>query len=285
MTTPKEALERIIQIYERNAGRQNEKLADIPLVARRALASLEGEAVERVARIIDPSAWRDKGYKHAEWRIQQSLIKARAILATGLVPNEAAIRAELSDARQEAADSLRVLDAIAEYVGCPHDEELTVDHVRQHYMKLENAAQRQGVEDAGRIANAQAYSAEREAAVRADEREKCAKDKALSPDEVEWIVNDIAELGVKIGNQFFFLYKGSSLVYGTDDISSAGGFALNEDTTPPAIHKWRHVFKREFGECCHPVNRVDPTRIGTVSLDDSDDWKPLPAAIRSGGAK
>lgn len=92
--------------------------------------------------------------------------------ATGLVPDEAAIRAELTEARQEAADSLAILDAIADYVGCPHDEELTVDHVRQHYMKLENAAQRQGVEDAGRIANAQAYSAEREAAVRADEREK-----------------------------------------------------------------------------------------------------------------
>jgi hypothetical protein len=66
--------------------------------------------------------------------------------------------AELEDARAEAADSLRTLDAIAEYVGCPHDEELTVDHVRQHYMKLENAAQRQGIEDAGRIANAQAYA-------------------------------------------------------------------------------------------------------------------------------
>lgn len=73
--------------------------------------------------------------------------------------DEAAIRAELAEARQEAADSLAVLDAIADYVGCPHDEELTVDHVRQHYMKLENAAQRQGIEDAGRIANAQAYAA------------------------------------------------------------------------------------------------------------------------------
>lgn len=46
------------------------------------VTSLEGDVIERVARIIDPSAWRDQGYKHAEWRIQQSLIKARAILAT-----------------------------------------------------------------------------------------------------------------------------------------------------------------------------------------------------------
>jgi len=50
---------------------------------RAALTSIQGEdAAEKVAQIIDPSAWRDQGYKHAEWRIQQSLIKARAILAT-----------------------------------------------------------------------------------------------------------------------------------------------------------------------------------------------------------
>lgn len=68
-------------------------------------------------------------------------------------------RQALGDARDEASDSLRTLDAIAEFVGCPHDEELTVDHVRQHYMKLENAAQRQGILDAGRIANAEARAA------------------------------------------------------------------------------------------------------------------------------
>lgn len=101
----------------------------------------------------------------------------------------------------------------------------------------------------------------------------------LTEDQVEWIVNDIAELGVKIGDQFFFLYKGSSLVYGSDEKSRAAGIALNEDTDPPTPHKWRPVFKREFGECAHPINREDPTKIGTVSLDDSDDWKPLPAAL------
>jgi hypothetical protein len=31
----------------------------------------------------------------------------------------------------------------------------------------------------------------------------------LSPDVVEWVVNDNAELGVKIGKQFFWLYKGN----------------------------------------------------------------------------
>lgn len=100
----------------------------------------------------------------------------------------------------------------------------------------------------------------------------------LKPEQVEWVVNDLAELGVKIGDQFFWLYKGSSLVYGTDDKSRAAGVALNEDTDPPTKHMWRPVFKREFGECAHPINHADYSRIGTVSLDDSDDWKEMPSA-------
>lgn len=97
----------------------------------------------------------------------------------------------------------------------------------------------------------------------------------LKPEDVEWVVNDNAELGVKIGDQFFFLYKGRSLVYGL----------LNEDPTQPPEHDaggpmhWRPVFKREFGECAHPINYADLTKIGTVSLDDSDDWKELPPAM------
>ena len=89
----------------------------------------------------------------------------------------------------------------------------------------------------------------------------------LTADDVEWVVNDSAELGVKIGNQFFFCYKGRSLIYeeGTHD-----------DGKPMM---WRPVFKREFGECVHPVNYTDPRKIGTVSLDDSDDWKPLPSSL------
>jgi len=100
----------------------------------------------------------------------------------------------------------------------------------------------------------------------------------LTSDQVEWVVNDIAELGVKIGDQFFFIYKGHSLVYGDDDESRAAGVALNSDTDPPKQHMWRPVFKREFGECAHPINHKDYSKIGTVSLDDSDEWKPLPAS-------
>ncbi len=103
------------------------------------------------------------------------------------------------------------------------------------------------------------------------------RERRLLPDDVEWVVNDIAELGVKIGDQFFFLYKGTSLVYGY----------LDEDPSIPPVHDadgtpmhWRPVFKREFGECAHPINYANPSLIGTVSLDDSDEWQELPAAIR-----
>lgn len=84
--------------------------------------------------------------------------------------------------------------------------------------------------------------------------------------DVEWVVNDFAELGVKIGDQFFFLYKGESLVYG-----------------PP--RKWRHVFKREFGECCHPWQALEqkqgiPARlpesyVGHLGEDESE-WTEIP---------
>jgi hypothetical protein len=90
--------------------------------------------------------------------------------------------------------------------------------------------------------------------------------RALAADEVEWVVNNIAELGVKIGNQFFFLYKGRSLVYRNDE-------------NPPI--RWRLVGKREFGECCHPPSLSMLT--GTYDIDTGGDWKDLPAATDGGG--
>lgn len=63
----------------------------------------------------------------------------------------------------------------------------------------------------------------------------------ISHRDIEWIVNSRAELGVKVGNTFAFLYKGNSLSYQVPD--------AHEDGTPM---QWRHVLKREFGECCHP---------------------------------
>lgn len=83
-------------------------------------------------------------------------------------------------------------------------------------------------------------------------------------DGVQWIVNDNAELGVMVDGVAYFLYKGKSLIYND---------GLHDDGRPM---QFRPVFKREFGECCHPINYKDPTLIGTVSLDDDDTWKELP---------
>jgi hypothetical protein len=100
--------------------------------------------------------------------------------------------------------------------------------------------------------------------------EPCEK---LTADTVEWVVNDNAELGVKIGDQFFFLYKGRSLVYEE---------GKHDDGRPM---RWRPVFKREFGECCHPVNYADLRKcghqhlIGTVDAGDSDEWQDLPPCL------
>lgn len=122
------------------------------------------------------------------------------------------------------------------------------------------------------------------AACEADHRERVSKlvrgvdQRKLSEDDVEWVVNDIAELGVKIGDQFFFLYKGRSLVYdpenGHEEDDPRVGYEEGDRM------KWRYVFKREFGECCHPINHADYSKIGTVSLSVGEwhDLPPLPAA-------
>lgn len=102
----------------------------------------------------------------------------------------------------------------------------------------------------------------------------------LNCDDVEWVVNDLAELGVKIGDRFFFLYKGHSLVYGSCPETRHDGLAVHDDGTPM---RWRHVLKREFGECAHPINWKDPTKIGTVNVNDGHEWRPLPAP--AGGRK
>lgn len=83
----------------------------------------------------------------------------------------------------------------------------------------------------------------------------------LYEEDVKWIVNDIAELGVEINGQMFFLYKGRSFSYGIK----------------PDI-KYRPVFKREFGECCHP-RCVDNKRLpqGYVGFNGEShtEWRNL----------
>lgn len=51
----------------------------------------------------------------------------------------------------------------------------------------------------------------------------------LEDKDVQWIVNDLGELGVKVRDRYFFMYKGRSYFAG---------------------EKWRPIFKREFGETC-----------------------------------
>lgn len=88
----------------------------------------------------------------------------------------------------------------------------------------------------------------------------------LDDSEVEWVVNSLSELGVKIGGQFFWLYKGRSLVYEK---------GLNEDNDTPIL--WRPVGKREFGECCHPLHLKTLPDIYT----DGEGWQPLPTTQKS----
>lgn len=85
--------------------------------------------------------------------------------------------------------------------------------------------------------------------------------------EPEWVVNDNAELGVKIGDRFYFLYKGNSLVY-RDGKHDDGRQMF-----------WRLVGKREFGECCHPVTFWEKGgHAQDFKLSAPDErWQPLPA--------
>lgn len=99
----------------------------------------------------------------------------------------------------------------------------------------------------------------------------------LKAADVEWVVNDLAELGVKIGSQFFFLYKSNSL-------ESSGS-------------KWRPVYKREFGECCTPWNAIEEKQYGDVAHprpvrkpdsyvgflgEDQKEWKDIPQKEEDG---
>ncbi len=61
-----------------------------------------------------------------------------------------------------------------------------------------------------------------------------------TPRPPEWIVNDHAELGVRVNGHFYFLWKGRSMEYET-----------KEELGGPGI-QWRPVGKREFGESCLP---------------------------------
>jgi hypothetical protein len=95
--------------------------------------------------------------------------------------------------------------------------------------------------------------------------------------EPEWIVNDLGELGVKIGDRFFFLYKGDSIEYEN---------CTHDDGTQMM---YRKVGKREFGETCKPdiyyskgydkIGRYTEPCIFNSALSDKNhkdwEWNPL----------
>lgn len=100
----------------------------------------------------------------------------------------------------------------------------------------------------------------------------------------EWIVNDLGELGVKVGERFFFLYKGESIEYGEH---ADGGIAKHDDGTPMM---YRRVGKREFGETCQPLEQFRkrwPERYQeplvfhpglSFGKPEDAEWRELPAA-------
>lgn len=112
-----------------------------------------------------------------------------------------------------------------------------------------------------------------------------ARQEAVVP---SWVVNDLGELGVKVADRFFFLYKGYSLEYGGSLESQRLGFSCHDDGE--AMH-YRIVGKREFGETCWPLHWVTrgfrdkrytqelTYREGLSDGKPEDaEWKPLPCA-------
>jgi len=114
--------------------------------------------------------------------------------------------------------------------------------------------------------------------------------RAIRENAVEWVVNDLGELGVCVNGQYFFLYKGASLQYGKDSDCRRHGVAVHDDGTPMMV---RMVGKREFGETCQPLPHFRsrwPGGEGAKYLEplvytsglsfgkpEDGDWQPLPA--------
>lgn len=129
MTTPKEALE---QIAARSIAQDDDdekelrrQLYHIEALAKSALASIQGEdAVERVARIKSLLVSFHRNSCYPEAMTGELNDAAERILATGLVPDEAAVRA---DEREKCAQE--AFTAVT-HVVIPDDGNTTLaDHV------------------------------------------------------------------------------------------------------------------------------------------------------------
>lgn len=82
-----------------------------------------------------------------------------------------------------------------------------------------------------------------------------------------WIVNSYGELGVKVGERFFFLYKGDNIEYEN---------ATHDDDGTPM--RYRVVGKREFGETCWPLSWVLSGRREDRYTVEWGEWRDLPPA-------
>ena len=111
--------------------------------------------------------------------------------------------------------------------------------------------------------------------------------------DVQWVVNSLGELGVCIDGEYFFLYKGRSLQYGTEGDKDQDGVAVDDYGKQMLV---RPVGNGEFGETCHPLNcfyveagkiydgTPKPPQAYTVELtyiglngENPNAWVPLPA--------
>jgi len=79
----------------------------------------------------------------------------------------------------------------------------------------------------------------------------------IKDSDVEWVVNTHSDLGVKIKNRFFFLYKGESLEY-------------SGNPYPEECDRWRPVERRKFDEYCHPID------VKGGYYTKGDGWKHFP---------
>ncbi len=110
----------------------------------------------------------------------------------------------------------------------------------------------------------------------------------VDSDDVQWVVNDLGELGVCVDGRYFFLYKDRSIVYGAYEDSSKDGVAIHGDGSPMRV---RLLNNSEFGETCWPRVWLDAGRRterytvppllrvdSTIEHIEASQWRPLPAA-------
>ncbi len=152
-------------------------------------------------------------------------------------------------------------------VACAHHAELVVN------LESDNDTLRAEVERLNRVASALEKTisdlVDRNRVLREETEHSNMTRVVLREDDVEWVVNNLAELGVKVMGRYFFCYKGLSIEYTSDNNH-------NDHERPMKV---RRVFKREFGECVHPpeLERL------TVSYDEKmpGGWELLPQPCRT----